>query len=57
MNNPSPVPSMTEKEKKEQADALKVLSNKGTKEFIKYVFTDKETSKPLTYAEMRGRYG
>ena len=57
MNNPTPISKITEKEKKDQVDALNVLSNKGSKEFVKYVFTDRETEKPLTYAQMRERYG
>lgn len=49
--------SMNETEKKEQIDALNVLQEKGEKDFIKHVFTDPKTNKPLTYGEMRARYG
>lgn len=49
--------SMNETEKKEQLDALNVLQEKGEKDFIKHVFTDPKTNKPLTYGEMRERYG
>ena len=47
----------SEKENKEQVDALKILSEKGDKAFIKHVFTDKHTGKSLTYAQMREKYG
>lgn len=50
-------PNMTEEQKKIQADALKILSEKGYDAFVKHVFTNKETGKPLSYSEMRERYG
>ncbi len=41
--------------------AVEVLSEKGDDAFIKHVFTGDEehgdAGKPLTYAEMRDRYG
>jgi hypothetical protein len=49
--------SMNETEKKEQLVALDVLQEKGEKDFIKHVFTNPKTNKPLTYGEMRAKYG
>jgi len=37
--------------------AAKVLFTKGNKEFIEHVFTDQDTGRKLSYAEMRMRYG
>jgi hypothetical protein len=37
-------------------EAMKVLVNGGTKEFIKHVFTGDDGGQ-LSYAEMRARYG
>jgi hypothetical protein len=37
--------------------AIDTLSNKGTNAMIQHMFTDQETGKPLSYAEMRSRYG
>ena len=48
---------MNETEKKEQIDALDVLQEKGENDFIKHVFTNPKTNKPLTYGEMRAIYG
>lgn len=48
---------MTPKEKEDQTKALEVLRKNGDKAFIKHVFTDPETGKPLNYGEMRARYG
>ena len=39
------------------ATAAKVLFTRGNKEFIDHVFTDQDTGKKLSYAEMRMRYG
>lgn len=36
--------------------AMKVLTTRGTGEFIKHVFTG-DNGKQLTYAEMRAKYG
>lgn len=44
-------------DEKKQIEAINILKTKGTNAFIKHVFTDKETGKQLTYAEMRDRYG
>ena len=51
------ITKMTPKEKQDQAKALEVLQKNGDKAFIKHVFTDPETGKPLDYREMRARYG
>ena len=37
--------------------AAKILFTRGKKEFIDHVFTDQDTGKKLSYAEMRMRYG
>jgi hypothetical protein len=39
------------------ATAAKVLFTRGNKEFIDHVFTDQDTGKKLSYAEMRMMYG
>ena len=47
------MPGMDEANKK----AAEVLQNQGTKSFIEHVFTDQDTGRKLSYAEMRMRYG
>lgn len=47
------MPGMDEPNKK----AAEVLQNQGTKAFIEHVFTDQDTGRNLSYAEMRMRYG
>lgn len=47
------MPGMDEPNKK----AAEVLQNQGTKAFIDHVFTDQDTGRKLSYAEMRMRYG
>jgi len=47
------MPGMDEANKK----AAQVLQNQGTKDFIDHVFTDQDTGRKLSYAEMRMRYG
>ena len=47
------MPGMDEVNKK----AAEVLQNQGTKSFIEHVFTDQDTGRKLSYAEMRMRYG
>ena len=37
--------------------ATVVLSTQGYKAFVEHVFTDQETGKALSYAEMRALYG
>ena len=37
-------------------EAIKVLAEQGDNAFIKHVFTG-DNEKPLTYSEMRARYG
>lgn len=49
--------NMTNKEKQDQIKAAEVLVTKGDAAFVKHVFTDQDTGKALTYAEMRSRYG
>ena len=44
-------------DEKKQIEAINILKTKGTRAFITHVFTDKETGKPLSYSEMRERYG
>tara|TARA_Y100000389_G_scaffold194392_1_gene224318 strand:- start:8 stop:301 length:294 start_codon:yes stop_codon:yes gene_type:complete len=39
------------------ATAAKVLFTRGNKEFVNHVFTDQDTGRRLSYAEMRMRYG
>lgn len=39
------------------AKAARVLANEGSAAFIDHVFTDQDTGKPISYAEMRMRYG
>jgi hypothetical protein len=39
------------------AKALRVLEGEGNDSFIKHVFTDQDTGAPMSYAEMRMRYG
>ena len=39
------------------ATAAKVLFTRGNKEFVDHVFTDQDTGRKLSYAEMRMRYG
>ena len=47
------MPGMDETNKK----AAEVLQNQGTKAFIEHVFTDQDTGRKLSYAEMRMMYG
>tara|TARA_B100000212_G_C27245240_1_gene477767 strand:- start:151 stop:438 length:288 start_codon:yes stop_codon:yes gene_type:complete len=47
------MPRMDDANKK----AAQVLQNQGTKAFIEHVFTDQDTGRKLSYAEMRMRYG
>ena len=47
------MPRMDDTNKK----AAQVLQNQGTKAFIEHVFTDQDTGRKLSYAEMRMRYG
>lgn len=47
------MPGMDEANKK----AAEVLQNLGTNAFIDNVFTDQDTGRKLSYAEMRMRYG
>ena len=37
--------------------AAKVFATGGPEAFVKHVFTDQESGKKLSYAEMRARYG
>jgi len=37
--------------------ALDVMANDGTDAAVKHMFTDQESGRQLSYAEMRGRYG
>ena len=37
--------------------AATVLKNQGIDEAVKHMFTDQDTGKPLSYSEMRYRYG
>jgi len=37
--------------------AMDVLTTKGMNAAIQHMFTDQETGLPLTYGEMRARYG
>ena len=37
--------------------AMDVLTTKGMNAAIQHMFTDQETGRPLTYGEMRARYG
>ena len=39
------------------AAAAKILFTQDKKEFVDHVFTDRDTSRKLSYAEMRMRYG
>ena len=47
------MPGMDEPNKK----AAVVLQNQGTNAFMAHVFTDQDTGRKLSYAEMRMRYG
>ena len=47
------MPRMDDANKK----AAQVLQNQGTKAFIEHVFTDQDTGRKLSYAEMRMMYG
>ena len=47
------MPGMDEANKK----AAEVLQNLGTNAFIDHVFTDQDTGRKLSYAEMRMMYG
>ena len=47
------MPGMDESNKK----AAEVLQNQGTNAFIDHVFTDQDTGRKLSYAEMRMIYG
>ena len=49
--------NMSNKEKQDQVKAAEVLVTQGDAAFVKHVFTDQDTGKGLTYAEMRDRYG
>lgn len=44
-------------ERELNAHALKTLHTHGSAAFVKEVFTDRRTGAPLTYSEMRARYG
>ena len=37
--------------------ALDVMANEGTDAAVKHMFTDQESGRQLSYAEMRSRYG
>jgi hypothetical protein len=37
--------------------ALDVMATKGASDAIKYMFTDQDTGRQLSYSEMRSRYG
>ena len=37
--------------------ATDVMANEGMKAAVKHMFTDQETGRPLSYAEMRSRFG
>lgn len=37
--------------------ALDVMATKGAESAVKHMFTDQESGRPLSYAEMRMRYG
>ena len=37
--------------------ALDVMATQGADAAVKHMFTDQETGRPLSYAEMRMRYG
>ena len=39
------------------ARAAKILFTRSNKEFVDHVFTDQDTGRKLSYAEMRMRYG
>lgn len=47
----------TDKMDENNKELLKVAETGTVKEFIKSAFTDKETGRRLSYAEMRERYG
>lgn len=47
------MPGMDEANKK----AAEVLQNQGSNAFMEHVFTDQDTGRKLSYAEMRMRYG
>lgn len=49
--------NMNNKEKQDQIKAVEILEKEGDASFVKHVFTDQDTGKPLTYGEMRARYG
>lgn len=49
--------NMNNKEKQDQIKAIEVLEKEGDAAFVNHVFTDQKTGKPLTYGEMRARYG
>ena len=49
--------NMSNKEKQDQVKAAEVLVTQGDAAFVKHVFTDQDTGKGLTYAQMRDRYG
>jgi len=42
---------------KYNSEAAKVMIEKGQEVFIKHVFTNQDTGKPMSYCEMRSRYG
>ena len=37
--------------------AVNVFNTQGEKAFLKHIFTDQETGRQMSYAEMRYRYG
>ena len=54
-SNKSITPSTSKMDEKNK-EAIKVLAEQGDNAFIKHVFTG-DNEKPLSYSEMRARYG
>ena len=42
---------------KANKEAVDVMANEGMEAAVKYMFTDQETSRQLSYSEMRSRFG
>ena len=55
--NPYQLPSFTNAMDEPNKKALGVMVNEGMDAAVKHMFTDQESGRQLSYAEMRSRYG
>ena len=55
--NPYQLPSFANAMDEPNKKALEVMANEGMNAAVKHMFTDQESGRQLSYAEMRSRYG